>query len=56
MAEIEAKFPGQVEVEIEKGGRGEFEITIDGELVYSKLKQGRFPRYAEIPAIITGRL
>ena len=55
MAEIEAKFPSEVEVEIEEGGRGEFEISLDGELIYSKLQTGRFPRYAEIPALITER-
>lgn len=27
---------------------GRFEISIDGELVYSKLKTGRFPEHAEI--------
>jgi len=27
---------------------GRFEVTIDGKLVFSKLKTGRFPEYAEI--------
>ena len=29
---------------------GRFEVTIDGELVFSKLKEGRFPEEAEIKA------
>ncbi len=27
---------------------GRFEVSIDGNLVYSKLKTGRFPQYDEI--------
>ena len=29
---------------------GRFEVTIDGKLVFSKLKEGRFPEEAEIRA------
>ena len=31
-------------------GGGRFEVTIDGKLVFSKLKEGRFPEEAEIKA------
>jgi selenoprotein W-related protein len=27
---------------------GRFEVTLDGDLVYSKLQEKRFPEYAEI--------
>lgn len=27
---------------------GRFEVTLDGELIFSKLKEERFPEYAEI--------
>ena len=27
---------------------GRFEVSINGELVYSKLKTGRFPEYGEV--------
>ncbi|MBS11482.1 MAG: hypothetical protein CME19_07760 [Gemmatimonadetes bacterium] len=27
---------------------GRFEVTLDGELVYSKLQEKRFPEYSEI--------
>ena len=30
-------------LELEPSGGGAFELTIDGELVYSKLAEGRFP-------------
>ena len=55
MAELQAKYPGEVETELIKGDRGAFEVTLDGELIYSKFETGRFPRYAEIPALITER-
>ena len=29
---------------------GRFEVTVDGELVFSKLQEGRFPETAEIKA------
>jgi len=29
-------------------GGGRFEVTLDGELIYSKLQEKRFPEYAEI--------
>jgi len=30
------------------GDKGQFEVTVNGDLVYSKLKEGRFPEYAEV--------
>jgi len=32
---------------------GRFEVSIDGKLVYSKLKTGRFPEYDEIRSHIS---
>ena len=37
-------------------GGGCFEVTIDGELVYSKLKTGEFPNEASIAEAVSGRL
>lgn len=37
-------------------GGGRFEVTVDGELVYSKLSEGRFPEYAEIQPHIAKRI
>jgi selT/selW/selH-like putative selenoprotein len=41
-------------VELVKGVAGVFEITIDGELKFSKKQLGRFPEDAEIDALIGG--
>lgn len=35
-----------------KSGGGAFEITVDGRLLFSKLKLKRFPTYQEIPTLI----
>ena len=36
-------------------GRGRFEITADGETVFSKLKEGRFPENEEIESRLAAR-
>jgi selT/selW/selH-like putative selenoprotein len=48
-AELEGTFPG-AEVELVESRGGAFEVTVDGELVFSKLALKRFPAYQEIPA------
>jgi len=35
-----------------RGGGGEFEITVDGRLVFSKRKEGRFPDTDEVLALL----
>jgi selenoprotein W-related protein len=45
---------GAEEVELVKGVAGVFEITVDGQLVFSKKQLGRFPEDAEIDAIAAG--
>ena len=42
---------GGAEVELVKSSGGVFEITLDGELVYSKKATGRFPSWKEVEAI-----
>ncbi len=37
-------------------GGGKFEVTIDGELTFSKIKEGRFPEYEEIQPEIAKRV
>ena len=56
MAELEAKFGAEISAQLIEGGGGAFEISLDGELIYSKLQARRFPRYAEIPALIRDRM
>jgi len=40
------------EVELVESSGGAFEVTVDGRLVFSKLQQGRFPAYREIPTLL----
>ena len=35
--------------------RGKFELSLDGELVFSKLQEGRFPDHGEVEALINAR-
>jgi selT/selW/selH-like putative selenoprotein len=46
------KHSSDIEVELIKGGGGAFEVCRDGELVFSKLRTGRFPEPDEIIAIL----
>jgi selT/selW/selH-like putative selenoprotein len=43
-----------VSVSLIEGSGGAFEVRRDGELVYSKLKSGRFPEESEIIAALGG--
>ena len=44
-------FP-DVEIELVRSQGGAFEVTVDGKLVFSKLKLRRFPAYQEIPRLL----
>jgi len=35
---------------------GRFELTVDGELIYSKLQEGRFPEYDEVKPKIAAKV
>ena len=39
------------DIELVKSSGGVFEITLDGELVYSKKANGRFPKWKEVEAM-----
>lgn len=41
------------EVKLIRGGGGVFEITVDGELAFSKKALGRFPTDEEVDAILS---
>jgi selT/selW/selH-like putative selenoprotein len=47
-AAIESEFG--IKSELIKAAGGRFEVTADGKLVFSKLKQDRFPENAEVLA------
>ena len=40
------------EASIEEGGKGQYDVLTEGELVFSKQQQGRFPDAAEIRALL----
>lgn len=42
-------------IEIEPGGRGQFDVFVEGELIYSKHQTGRFPTPQEIEASLKAR-
>ena len=50
-AEIESEFG--VKSELIAGSGGRFEVVADGQLVFSKNEQGRFPENDEVVAALT---
>jgi selT/selW/selH-like putative selenoprotein len=53
VAELSKRYgSGEVDAKLTAGKGGVFEITVDGDLVYSKKSTGQFPRYGEIPLAI----
>jgi len=40
------------EAEVEEGAKGQFDVLKDGELVFSKQQEGRFPEHSEIRELI----
>jgi len=40
------------EAEIEEGGKGQYDVLADKELIFSKQKEGRFPEHSEIRALL----
>jgi predicted Rdx family selenoprotein len=43
------------EASIEEGGKGQFDVLADGDLVFSKKNEGRFPGAAELDALLSAR-
>lgn len=41
-----------IDVELVKGDNGAFEVSHDGELIFSKFGEERFPAYQEIPTAL----
>jgi selT/selW/selH-like putative selenoprotein len=44
-------FPA-AEIQLMKSKGGAFEVSVDGRRVFSKLAEGRFPAYREVPPLI----
>ena len=43
-------------VELQSSGGGRFEITLDGELMFSKKAKGRFPKPGEVAGLLEAKL
>jgi selenoprotein W-related protein len=43
-------------VELQSGSSGRFEITLDGELLFSKKASGRFPKAGEVAGLFEKKL
>jgi len=43
-------------VELQSGSSGRFEITLDGELLFSKKATGRFPKPGEVAGLFEKKL
>ena len=43
-------------VELQSGSGGRFEVSLDGELVFSKKAAGRFPKPGEVAALFENEL
>lgn len=53
VAELEAKYgKDATEITLVPGRGGVFDVTVDGELVYSKHQEQGFPRYGQVPQAI----
>ena len=51
---VSSKFGNDVDVELVPSSGGVFEISLDGKLLYSKQKTGRFPDQKEVEEIMSG--
>ena len=51
---VSSKFGKDVEVDLMPSSGGAFEVSLDGKLLYSKLKTGRFPDQKEVEELMVG--
>jgi selT/selW/selH-like putative selenoprotein len=55
VAALERRFGDRLTVGTTRGDRGIFDVSIDGDLVFSKHTEGRFPSEQEVEQIIAAR-
>ena len=53
---LEALKSGIALLELEPGGGGVFDVSVDGEMIYSKHETGEFPEPAAILAEVQSRV
>jgi selT/selW/selH-like putative selenoprotein len=53
-ASLAAELNAETEhkAEIEEGGKGQFDVLADDQLVFSKQREGRFPEQTEIKELL----
>jgi selenoprotein W-related protein len=56
VAALERRFGEKVHVATTPGDRGVFDVTVDGDVVFSKHAEGRFPNEAEIEELVETRI
>ena len=49
---VSSKFGNDVEIDLIPSSGGVFEVTLDGELLFSKKETGRFPEQGEVDGIL----
>ncbi len=56
-AEVLSNFQDDIEsFELEMGGSGDFELTVDGQLAYSKREAGRDPELKELMTLVAAAI
>ena len=57
VAELFNQYAGKLaKIELVDGETGAFEIKLNGELIYSKLKTGKFPEFEELKETIGAKV
>jgi selenoprotein W-related protein len=56
VAALERRFGDRLNVETVEGDQGVFDVSVDGDVVFSKHEKGRFPEDAEIEQLVEQRL
>lgn len=51
---LEDKFGKNISVNLEAGTHGIFDVYVDGKMVFSRFKEGKFPSAEEIEGSISG--
>jgi selT/selW/selH-like putative selenoprotein len=54
-AELKAKFPDS-NIKLIRGKDGIFDVKCNGKLIYSNMKEHRFPNDGEVSALIGGKI
>ncbi len=44
-----------IDAELIRGGKGIFDVVVDGDLIFSKYEKGRFPEDDEVPSMLRER-